>query len=185
MILNSPGYTYDVHSLVKAFFPHEDVGITDTMEDTGKCICVYVSSGDVKEGMTVSGFIRVTAPAQDGMITAEEQYSDLDRSQLKSLLKRTLYGVLTDVTKKTLPWGTMTGIRPTKVATSMIAEGASDERIAKHMRSVYLCSDEKIRLATAIAHTEKEIIDSLPPGGFSLYIGIPFCPSTCMYTLDH
>lgn len=183
MILNSPGYTYDVHSLVKAFYPAEDVSVvSDAPVDPGaECISVFVSSGDVKDDVKVSGFIRVTAPVTGKTETCEEEYSDIERSQLKSLLKRVLYGILVRMTEKELPWGTMTGIRPTKVATALISQGESDAAIADHMRSVYLCSDEKIKLATAIAHTEKEIIDSLPDNGFSIYIGIPFCPSTCMY----
>ena len=38
-----------------------------------------------------------------------------------------LYCLLSKLTKKELPWGTLTGIRPTKIARTMLMEGASDE----------------------------------------------------------
>ena len=63
----------------------------------------------------------------------------------------------------------------------LIKEGATDEQIKEYMKSVYLCSDEKTALAIDIAHREANIINGMPEGGFGLYIGIPFCPTTCMY----
>ena len=182
-LLNSPGYSYDVHSLIKAFYPEENVRIvTDAAESADiPVVSVFVSSGDVRDGMIVSGIVRVTFPSQKGVITRERQYHDEDRAGVKNHLKQVLYEALTEVTQKELPWGTMTGIRPVKVPMKMITEGASDEEIADYMKSVYLCSEEKISLATAIAHREREVIDTLEDNGFSLYIGIPFCPTTCLY----
>ena len=115
-----------------------------------ECLCVFVSSGDIRDDQRVSGFVRVTSPSSGGVITREAAYSDLDRPRVKNHMKRVLYEVLSAVTGKELPWGTMTGIRPTKVPMKMIREGLSDELIRDHMKAVYLCSDEKISLATQI-----------------------------------
>lgn len=181
VFLNSPGYSYDVHSLVKAFYPHEDVKIVPDMPEGGQYISVYVSSGDIGKDERASGVIRVTARLQNEPVSEEDKYEDLSRSDVKNVLKRTLYNVLVTVTGHKLPWGTMTGIRPTKVPMKLIREGSNDEQIKEYMKSVYLCSDEKIGLAIDIAHREADIIDGMAEGGFSLYIGIPFCPTTCMY----
>ncbi len=182
VFLNSQGYSYDVHSLVKAFYPEEDVKIvTDERGYDNSALSVYVSSQDIKGDMAVSGFVRVTIPQGAHVVTKEETYKNASRSEVKNVLKRTLYHALSDVTGRSLPWGTMTGIRPTKVPMKLIVEGRSDEQIAEYLRSVYLCSEEKIALATSIAHTEKAVISRLGDKGFSLYIGIPFCPTTCMY----
>lgn len=174
--LNSPGFSYDVHSLVKAFYPSEDVSIVSDGEADKADISVHVSAGDIGDGLS-SGTIRVSSAGA----FSEEEYEDLPRSEVKNLLKRTLYDVLCRLTAKILPWGTMTGIRPVKVPMKLINEGADDEAVRRYMKSVYMCSDEKIALATQIAHTEKKVIDSLLPKGYSLYIGIPFCPTTCLY----
>ena len=181
--LNSPGFSYDVHSLVKAFYPEEDV--ETVLFEGGKGedghICVNVSSGDIKQGARASGTVHVSAPGPSGIIARKKDYHDLTRPELKNLVKRELYGVLSHLTAKILPWGTMTGIRPVKVPMKLLRQGESDGQINTYMKSVYLCSDEKISLATDIAKREAAILSSLGGNGFSLYIGIPFCPTTCLY----
>lgn len=184
VLLNSKGYSYDVHSLVKAFYPEKDVSIVecDNAElSTDSNIVVRVSSGDVDKECRVTGYVECTYNNSSIIQSTREEYSDADRVTVKSTLKIALYRLLSEVTGKLLPWGTLTGIRPTKIPMKMIYDGHDDEQIANHMRSVYLCSDEKISLATDIAHREKNIVDSVSKDGYSLYIGIPFCPTTCLY----
>lgn len=172
-------FTYDVHSLVKAFYPREDVTVVPPSEDAGS-IQVDVFPENVPDGVRADGYIKVAADA-GRTIELEERFEGLTRFEIKSTLKRVLYTVLEELTGTSLPWGTMTGIRPTKVPMKLIREGCGDAGISSYMKSVYLASDEKIRLATDIAHTEADIIDSLPGNSFGLYIGIPFCPTTCLY----
>ena len=65
---------------------------------------------------------------------------------------------------------------------NLMEEGKSDEEIVEYMKNVYCVSDEKIALSLSIAHREKEILKSIDyKNGYSLYIGIPFCPTTCLY----
>ena len=182
VILNSSGFTYDVHSLVKAFYPDEDVNVLASVPgDETADITVNVTPEEVGTNIPVSGNIRVTAGTDENETSCEAPYKDLERGDVKNLLKRSLYDVLSKITGKKLPWGTMTGIRPTKVVMKLLREGTDDAGIREYMRSVYLCSDEKTALATDIAHREHEILDGLGSDGFSLYIGIPFCPTTCLY----
>ena len=105
-----------------------------------------------------------------------------DRKAAKSLLKRLVYSLLSEDTGKELPWGTLTGIRPTKIPMAMLEEGASDEEISYYMRETYLASQEKIDLSIEIARREKEVLKHIDyEDGYSIYIGIPFCPTTCLY----
>ena len=127
VFLNSPGFSYDVHSLVKAFYPEEDVKITSDGAPSDEDIIVFVSSGDIKKDRTYSGTIKVTAKSGSDMKAAKSSYDELGRSDIKSLLKRTVYESLSALSRKSLPWGTMTGIRPTKVPMKLIREGASDK----------------------------------------------------------
>ena len=179
--LNSRGYSYDVHSLVKAFFPDREVKITEDGNGDDCDIKVFVSSGDVKDGERVSGFVKVSGTRENAVITQEANYDDLDRPEVKSVMKRALYSLLCRITGTDLPWGTMTGIRPVKVARGLLSKGKSDDEICSYMKKQYLCSDEKTLLACSIAHREQEIIDNVKPGSFGLYVGIPFCPTTCLY----
>ena len=181
VVLNSKGYTYDVHSLVKAFYPQEDVKVIEDVESmtsySESVIYINVSSGEVSNEEIVSGEIE----CRYNDFTAKEVYIKLDRAQVKNTLKKCLYALLSDVTKKQLPWGTLTGIRPTKIPMKMILEGKSDDEIGKYLREVYLCSDEKIDLSMEIAHREAALLENIDAKGYSLYVGIPFCPTTCLY----
>ena len=184
VLLNSQGYTYDVHSLVKAFYPGEDVKVIEGVGDMAEAeadLVVFVSSGEVEQNEIVSGYIECTYNCSVDEKSIKEEYDKQDRTEVKSLLKRIIYRLLSEITGQSLPWGTLTGIRPTKIPMKMIYEGRNDEDIRAHMQDVYLCSDEKITLATNIAHLEKNIVDSVSEDGYSLYIGIPFCPTTCLY----
>lgn len=184
VILNSGGYSYDVHSLVKAFYPHEDVKVQINKEcenADSNGISVFVSSGDVSKSDVVTGYVRCGYRDENGVSVKDEKYKDADRAKVKSILKRTLYNLLSERLNKKLPWGTLTGIRPTKIPMSMIKDKASDDEISAYMKEEYLCSDEKINLSVEIARREIKLIDSLNSDGFSLYIGIPFCPTTCLY----
>ena len=77
-------------------------------------------------------------------------------------------------TGKTLPWGTLTGIRPVKIPMAMLEEGHSNLEIARYMWETYDCSKEKAALAISIANREREVLEGLDyENGYSLYVGIP------------
>ena len=77
---------------------------------------------------------------------------------------------------------TLTGIRPTKIPMTMLLEGRNEEEILSYMKDTYLVSEEKAGLSLEIAEREKELLSTIHyQDGYSLYIGIPFCPTTCLY----
>ena len=85
-------------------------------------------------------------------------------------------------TGKELPWGTLTGIRPTKIAMTRLDQGEDEESIRSFMRDMYLTSKEKIDLSVEVAKRERELLSHIDyETGYSLYVGIPFCPTTCLY----
>ncbi len=100
----------------------------------------------------------------------------------KNQAKKLLYNFLSYRTGKSLPWGTMTGVRPTKLVLEMIMMGDPEETIRETLSTDYLVSEEKIDLAIKIAKKEAEMLLPLSKEpGYSLYVGVPFCPTTCAY----
>ncbi len=90
--------------------------------------------------------------------------------------------MLCERTGRTLPWGSLTGIRPTKIALTRLEEGWSEEQIRSYMKETYMASDEKIDLCIEIGAREKKLLAPVDyEKGYSLYVGIPFCPTTCLY----
>lgn len=79
------------------------------------------------------------------------------------------------------PWGILTGIRPSKIAARMLKNGMTAESAAKQFVREYGTTSQKAQLAVQTASAELPIIDNIYEDGVSLYIGIPFCPSRCLY----
>ena len=176
VIVNRPSFEYDIHSLVKAFFSKEDVAVR------------------VQEDFTEETFLRMKVDFTDELVSmilledgqekgnGKQSIDYNDRKETKNHLKRLIYGILSEYTGQTLPWGTLTGIRPTKIAMQMLEEGKSNVEIAEYMRNTYFASKEKVALSVMIANREKYVLRDIDyKDGYSLYVGIPFCPSTCLY----
>ena len=83
--------------------------------------------------------------------------------------------------EKTVPWGTLVGIRPIKRVVNMLSSDISEEEVRRVLKEDFEVSDKKIDLSLSIAKTEMGVISSIPENAISLYIDIPFCPSKCVY----
>ncbi len=95
----------------------------------------------------------------------------------KNGLKRFLYRTLSKVTGQKLPWGNLTGIRPTKIAYGMLDEGRSDAEILDFMEQSHYVSEEKALLGIDIAKRERNLLKEIHyEGGYSLYIRDPVLP---------
>ncbi|MCR5790896.1 MAG: coproporphyrinogen dehydrogenase HemZ [Lachnospiraceae bacterium] len=185
VVTNRQIFEYDVHSLFKAFYPGEDVSIIFQA-------CEDPSDDGIFTGFFVAyhyeGRLEITVSHYADGLETEKRDTSLslsqaeDRGLLKNTVKRTVYDLLHELTGVQLPWGTLTGIRPTKLAMMMRKDGLSDEVVAQKLRSTYLMSGQKIDLSLSIIDREEQVIKrSHGARGFSLYIGIPFCPTTCLY----
>uniref|UniRef100_UPI0040270855 coproporphyrinogen dehydrogenase HemZ n=1 Tax=Lachnospira sp. TaxID=2049031 RepID=UPI0040270855 len=124
-----------------------------------------------------------TRTAQDIVIEPEVPEKDgRSKKELHEAFKCRLYTKLSAQLNKTLPWGYLTGVRPSKIAYTLLEKGADREQILKEFTKKHLVSEKKAQLALQVAQTEKSILEKMDyKNGYSLYIGIPFCPTTCLY----
>lgn len=77
-------------------------------------------------------------------------------------------------------WGSLTGVRPSKVALSLIREGGK-KRAEKELQELYCVTPARARLAIEAADAGIRAAAELEPNDISLYVGIPFCPTRCAY----
>ncbi|MBR6485730.1 MAG: coproporphyrinogen dehydrogenase HemZ [Lachnospiraceae bacterium] len=177
--VNRENLEYDIYALIKAFYPEEEVDIK------------VVHDGEAEESVRVPSFYdvvlsssRVSCSYNEGEernVCGEELLSP-EKAAIKNAMKRCIYGCIASHTGKSLPWGTLTGIRPVKIPMLMLNEGRTDEEIGKYLKYNYLVSEKKAALSISIAHKEIKVLKNIDlTGGYSLYIGIPFCPTTCLY----
>ena len=192
--LNQPQFEYDIHSLVKAFYPAEDVkvfekGTKDFESTVGMPECsVTFDEGSIlfsvhtKEEIVCTDSTEAEVQIKDKITDTVELEVGEERALVKCKLKHLLYSVLSFYTGKTLPWGSLTGIRPTKIAYGLLEEGKTEKEVLSYMEEIYDCSKEKAELSIDIANRERKLLSALHyENGYSLYLGIPFCPTTCLY----
>ena len=172
---NKENYQYDLHALMKSFYPEHDVRVYAEAEqnehqDSGSHATIHLFDNSMKVVIDIDGRKEYVHTYQN------------DTDVTKKERKLSIYQDLCDYTGKTLPWGNLTGIRPTKLAMGMLAEGKEDTEIAAWLKATHAVSDEKAKLSIDIARREKAILDRIHyADGYSIYIGIPFCPTTCLY----
>lgn len=197
--LNEANFEYDIHSLVKAFYGKEDVKvfadkekIKELEEEKTPLFHMEVSyimgdsvSKDSDENFPDRIYFEIRKPSQEGyekQKTAETAVDFRDRKETKNRMKQCLYRMLQEYTGQELPWGTLTGIRPTKIPMAMLVAGCTREEIRTYMKETYYASDKKTDLSIDIAERELDLLKKIDyEKGYSLYIGIPFCPSICLY----
>ena len=178
LILYGKGYEYDIYTLVKAFFPGKNINLRFENEkyegeDAFMRLCLKLSDG------------RAVFTVSDGEKTVERSDTvadETDRKSTKNTLKRLTYNALREYTGIDLPWGDLTGIRPIRIPSLLLEQGMRPADIERSMQDNYFVSEKKASLATHIAVRERSMLAPVElKKSYSLYVGIPFCPSICLY----
>ena len=107
-------------------------------------------------------------------------YEKRKRRAYKNQLLRALFRVMSEETGRKLPWGILTGVRPTK----LLFERLKNKTVGNisYMVNEYYVSPQKAGLAQKTAAKELQLLEKIDyEKGYSLYVGFPFCPSICNY----
>lgn len=172
VITNKEDLEIEIIDLLKLFDMYSDDGIILNHEESFfNDICVNtftIIEGAKKE---VIGFENILP-------------NNLDDLKLKSFRKRfvknNLYDLMEKKCNKKLPWGALTGIRPTKLARDLIENReVKDYLVAEYLQKEFRVSESKAHLVAKILKNQRGIIknDNL----IDIYINIPICPTRCMY----
>lgn len=177
--INKEKFEYDVNSLVKAFYPGEQVKmlIPESREETRLLLGDQV---DIRADFYEDG-ARVSIDGAEYRWDFGGEGTD-GEGAYKDSFKRFFYRTLSQATGRSLPWGNLIGIRPVKIASVLLEQGVSEREIVEHYMAKHYVSEEKARLSLDIARRERELLSHIHyREGYSLYVGIPFCPTTCLY----
>ena len=102
------------------------------------------------------------------------------KKQLKRLIKHTLYQLFRDHLGIRPPWGSLTGIRPTRLIYEAMERGMNADQAMDWLEGTFDVSPRKASLLRGIVDVQRPLIDH-PDNQFDLYIGIPFCTTRCTY----
>ena len=102
-------------------------------------------------------------------------------SEDKNLIKREIYSFLSSETGKTPPWGILTGVRPVKLTGEIFERTGIEKSVFHELLDTYLLSREKAELLINTYKYQQKVCGKAEPSSVGVYIGIPFCPTRCLY----
>lgn len=169
LYVKNHNFHFELENLTRLFFPNEKITV---IRDFSEPQSPYIYT-EVSDKITIS----VNIGSFNKSETAVKKLTDDDNELVSAQL---LYKLLCDFTGLTQPWGILTGVRPVKLLRKL-AEESSEEQAVKKFEKDFFVSNEKIALSRETEHNERKILELSKPESFSLYVGIPFCPSRCSY----
>lgn len=169
LYVKNHNFHFELENLTRLFFPNEKITV---IRDFSEPQPPYIYT-EVSDKITIS----VNIGSFNKSETAVKKLTDDDNELVSAQL---LYKLLCDFSGLTQPWGILTGVRPVKLL-RRLAEESNEEQAVKKFEKDFFVSNEKIALSRETEHNERKILELSKPESFSLYVGIPFCPSRCSY----
>ena len=174
-------YRYAVEQMLLTLFPDERPEYPDG-RPTGDRVelrlmpgpkittatCVLVYHGRTANGRTSVPNSELTDP------------TETDR-RLQGAVKRAFYRAAMGIGMPHKPWGMLTGVRPGKLMTPLLAQGMGDAQAMRYFERHYDVAPARAALVVRTAHATLRAMDALGDKDVCLYVGIPFCPTRCAY----
>ncbi len=174
-LLKGHNFINEVQTATQVFFQHQGFVKTDEISQTGYTVLSELAGNVCIGEVYKDGILQVRKE-----LTVIDFFPDTTKNQ-KVTVKQVLYLALKEATGINPPWGALTGIRPTKIAHQLWEQGHSDKEVSDLLRDIYFITPDKTKLCLDVAKEEVAIIKDNSPQDYSLYVGIPFCPSQCHY----
>ena len=178
-ILKGHDLYHEVQSIVQVFYPNVHYYQTDEVNQNGITVISIIENGVSKAELYENGILKAQSSLE--MNYFDNKYLDDEKRELKRFIKTSIYKMLSEYTKTEISWGILTGIRPAKNVNELWKKGANNEEVMQVLTQKYLAKPEKVKLAINVAQAEEKILKSSDANTASIYIGIPFCPSRCLY----
>ena len=147
LYMNRRDYENDIRSLLMAFFYGDKIVLNAKEWD----VCLDVRYTE--------NYTSLSLKDNKGQCLEKEGNCHFEDYRLgRNDIKNLVYHILSEYTGMTLPWGTLTGIRPTKLPMEMYEKGASKGDAIRYLKETYLVSDEKAELCAVVAENEAEVL---------------------------
>lgn len=165
ILLNNYEYQYEFFDMAREFFP-------TSIDNTAVIKADYKTENETL-------FIDIEINAQNGQKQYSLNYNLTPIETPKKRCKLALYDALSNYFSIQLPWGCLTGIRPTKLAYDLIKKGIKMANLSSYFKNNYRVSDEKINLILDILQNQKPM--EYNDNYVDFYVNIPFCTTKCSY----
>lgn len=162
---------YAVCEIAMAYFPRTKFEDTDVLPSDGDYIISELKESD-------GAYQYITTVSYNGDVRTNTVTS---AEYNKTYFKQSFHAIAKELIGGFLPWGVLTGIRPGKIARELIEGGMSVDDVKSRFLDFYLTTENKADLAIEVAENEMRTLRSIDKDAVSLYVGIPFCPTRCLY----
>ena len=176
LITNRPEYANDMAEEIRLFLGLCDIRFVDAPEAALRISVDIETQGNTAAVTAAAGEVHV----QNVFCCAELSYlgkKRLEKRQLKLAVYHLMRRLYPEIAP---PWGSLTGIRPTKLFRELTAESDADQA-AEAFTDVFCVTPQKTGLTRSIAAVQRPVIESAGARDVDLYIGIPFCRTRCAY----
>lgn len=153
-------FRYDVFQIVNLFYNLETIKFVDYNAD----LEIFIE----KDKCVVN--------KEDCSLAFESENNIINKEEIKLIV----FNFLKKLTGNEFPWGTLIGIRPSKIALNLLDQGKSEEEIIEYYNAHFNTIYDKAKLCIDVAKLEKNFIKK-DNNKVSIYIGMPFCPTRCLY----
>lgn len=179
------GFANELCDVLKLFFIVEGFAVSPRVEENTE---VLLHTYEEKDNRAVCTFAfrgqtqrrEAALPLPQAFEGDSEKYQVAHKRISKRLCKVTLYELLKHLTGRCPPWGSLTGIRPTRLIYERLEAGLSLEQAQRYVEQEFDVSPEKSDLLRRIVLQQQQ----LPPPcteEADVYVSIPFCRTRCAY----
>ena len=178
MKLRLIGHTnrYAMEQISLVLFPEDRMELTDEAF-SGDGVVSTLSEGRVwitatvkltRQGATVRGMARCAA-------------ANATEPMRRQILRLSFYRAALQLLDAPPSWGALSGVRPSKLVSRHLMAGGTRQSADRLLREVYDVSPARRELCLDAAEATMAALARQQPGDISLYVGIPFCPTRCIY----
>ena len=134
-----------------------------------------------RSGTYITASAKITYNGQTARASRRFKAADETVRLRRQKLQQSYYAAAVQLLSKLPSWGALSGVRPTKITTRHLLEGGTPKSADKLLRDVYYVTPERRKLALDCSASTVRAASLLSPTDVSLYVGIPFCPTRCIY----
>ena len=170
---------YYVQTLCMIFFPGSTFGENETPGEGVPEVTVDITPMEESVRASVEIKLNDSSCTSTSTVWYSEEITIATHASLA--VGRAMFAAGKELLGHIPPWGILTGVRPAKVAGSLMNSGRGILKTKRILRDEYMLNPQKASLAVNVANIERKITKKVAENTCSLYISIPFCPTRCAY----
>lgn len=180
LYVKNHNFNYELEKLIRIFFPNDKIIQKDYLEmkDTDNEY-VYTELVEWKDKYTLKMIVKIGKFEASKEAIVKKLFED-NLLECERVFAVNLFEILKTFTKRTPPWGILSGVRPVKLLRNIISEAGKDGAV-KYFKENFLVKESKIKKCLDVLSVQDKILKLSKENSYSLYIAIPFCPTRCSY----